>query len=140
MIKKYGLDFAKGEKKGIALIKPSYSNYHGINRFATGNYREPLAYIVALFASSKSMARLENLSCAQCASNHKVEMHHIRALKDLKPEISHVDKLRSKARRKQIPLCRLCTMDAYTSPIQTPKKGSPKSIRKEIIHCPEQGS
>lgn len=130
VIKKYGLDFAKGEKKGIALIKPTYYNDLGINRFATGNNREPLSYIAALFAAGKSMASLNNLSCAQCGSNHKVEMHHIRALKDLKPEISHVDKLMSKARRKQIPLCRVCHMDTH-HPSRLNRKD--KNIRKGIV-------
>jgi len=131
VVNKYGLDFSKGEKKGTALIKPSYSNYHGLNRFATGDYREPLPYIDALFAAGKSMARLDNLSCAKCGSTHKVEMHHVRALKDLKPEISHVDKMMSKAKRKQIQLCRVCHMDKH-HPSRRHKRN--KSIRNGKVH------
>jgi hypothetical protein len=40
-------------------------------------------------------------------------MHHIRAMKDLKPNKSWVDKLMMKAKRKQIPLCRVCHMKKH---------------------------
>jgi thymidine kinase len=97
-------------KKEIGLIKPAYSNLHGLERFALGN-KEPLTYISSLFATEKSLARLENLICIQCGSEYKVEMHHVRKLKDLKSKISYVNKLVIKAKRKQIPLCRVCHMN-----------------------------
>jgi hypothetical protein len=112
VVKRFGLDFAKGQKKGVALIKPTYTNYQGLNRFATGD-KEPIPYIAALYAKSKSMVDLDNMTCSRCGSTHKVEMHHVRALKDLKPEINYIDKLMAKARRKQIPLCRVCHMDTH---------------------------
>ena len=35
-------------------------------------------------------------------------MHHIRAMKNLNPKLSYMDKLMVKANRKQIPLCKIC--------------------------------
>lgn len=34
-----------------------------------------------------SIATLEKLSCTACGSNHRVEMHHIRMMKDLNPKL-----------------------------------------------------
>lgn len=61
-----------------------------------------------IFAENISKASLDNLRCAICYSNYRVEMHHIRMMKDLYPKISLVDRLMAKRRRKQIPLCRYC--------------------------------
>lgn len=61
-----------------------------------------------VFAENISKATLENLQCAVCESGYRVEMHHIRMMKDLNPKISFVDRLMAKRRRKQIPLCREC--------------------------------
>jgi len=64
--------------------------------------------VMALYINSVSLARLENLSCSVCSSTFKVEMHHIRMLKNLKPVKGSLDYLMAHANRKQIPLCRLC--------------------------------
>jgi len=69
-----------------------------------------LNLIPGLFQLTKSIARLDNLTCAICQSDFKVEMHHVRAMKDLNPKISGVDRLMIERRRKQIPLCRPCHM------------------------------
>jgi len=42
-----------------------------------------------------------------------VEMHHVRLLKDLNPKLSEIDRLMSKRRRKQIPLCRSCHLNHH---------------------------
>jgi hypothetical protein len=65
--------------------------------------------IIPLYAS-KSIATFDNLACEACGSNYRVEMHHVRALKDLNPKLSFIDKLMVRANRKQIPLCRKCHM------------------------------
>ena len=64
--------------------------------------------IIGLYANDLSLARLDNLSCTVCKSDYKVEMHHIRMMKDLKAIKGTLDL--SKANRKQIPLCRSCHM------------------------------
>jgi group II intron reverse transcriptase/maturase len=64
--------------------------------------------INTLYAESISVASLENLSCSNCGSKYRVEMHHVKYLKDLNPKLSKIDALMDKRRRKQIPLCREC--------------------------------
>lgn len=61
-----------------------------------------------LYAESISIASLEGLTCSVCDSDYRVEMHHVRKLKDLNPKLSKLDALMVKRRRKQIPLCRAC--------------------------------
>lgn len=72
----------------------------------------PTGVIPALY-SYKSSATLENKTCAVCESTERVEMHHVRALKDLKLNKSWVDKLMAKAKRKQIPLCQKCHINKH---------------------------
>lgn len=66
--------------------------------------------------SYKSLSTLDNRKCSVCDSEHRVEMHHIRALKDLKGK-SIVDTMMIKAKRKQIPLCRECHMKKHRGEI-----------------------
>jgi len=69
--------------------------------------------IDSLFMKNKSITSLENLNCIQCGSKYKVEIHHIRAMKDLNPNINEIDKLMIKMNRKQISLCRECHMKKH---------------------------
>lgn len=110
IVDKFGKDF-RGDSK-IGLLTPSYSGYSGAKRFATKEY-EANSSIKALYARAKSMARLYDLTCSICQSTHKVEMPHVRHLKDLNPQARMVDKLMSIAKRKQITLCRSCHMDVH---------------------------
>nr|AYE93406.1 hypothetical protein C0993_000042 [Termitomyces sp.] len=70
--------------------------------------------IKGLYASSLSLATLDNLSCSVCGSDHKVEMHHIRAMKDIKHKKGTLDYLMAGRRRKQIPVCRDCHMKYHS--------------------------
>lgn len=108
---KYGINLGDGMKQ-TALIKPQYTNYSGAQRFLV-NKMEPSEYIAALYARGKSMANLFSLSCSACGSTHKVEMPHARGVGDLNPAARPMDKLLAKANRKQIPLCRVCHMEAH---------------------------
>jgi len=69
--------------------------------------------IINSLYGTKSITTLDNLICINCKSDYKVEMHHIRAMKDLNPKISYFDKLMVKAKRKQIALCRECHMKLH---------------------------
>lgn len=69
--------------------------------------------VANLFSTHKSIASLENLPCSLYGSHYRVEMHHVRKMKDLKPNTSKVDRTMIRARRKQIPLCRSCHMDKH---------------------------
>jgi len=70
-------------------------------------------YIEQLYSKTKSIANLYNLECSICGSLYRVEMHHIRHMKDINNKLSKVDKLMISANRKQIPLCRKCHMDHH---------------------------
>lgn len=55
----------------------------------------------------RSTAILE-ASCANCNSEDKVEMHHIRHIKTLNVKLSPFDRKAAAINRKQIPLCHNC--------------------------------
>jgi nicotine oxidoreductase len=50
----------------------------------------------------------EELTCSVCNSDYRVEMHHIRKMKELNPKSDLIDKVMARKNRKQIPLCRKC--------------------------------
>jgi hypothetical protein len=60
-----------------------------------------------------TIASLDKLICTACGSGYRVEMHHIRMMKDLNPKLSYFEKLQVKLRRKQMPLCRDCHMKLH---------------------------
>lgn len=66
--------------------------------------------VVGALSQEKTNATLEYLRCKNCDSDYRVEFHHIRAMKDLNPKISNMDRLMVKANRKRIPLCIACHM------------------------------
>lgn len=71
--------------------------------------------IKSLYTQSLSAASLNGLVCSSCGSDYRVEMHHVRMLKDLNPKLSKIDQLMAKRHRKQIPLCRACHMAHHGS-------------------------
>lgn len=100
--KKFGSNL-QGEGK-IAFVKAIY----GIKPWDFKIKKSDV--LGALFASNISTASLNDLKCSVCESDYRVEMHHIRLLKDLNQELNKIDELMAKRRRKQIPLCRECHM------------------------------
>ncbi len=46
--------------------------------------------IPTLYAETLSKASLQNLKCAVCESEYRVEMHHIRMMKDLNPKLNKI--------------------------------------------------
>lgn len=76
--------------------------------------------VPALFYDSISLANLEDLSCTACQSKYRVEMHHVRMMKDLAPLKHKLDYLMAKANRKQIPLCRECHMKYHAGKLIIP--------------------
>jgi nicotine oxidoreductase len=104
---------SKGKEKIYSFMTPSYKI---TLKFLINN--NPV--IKALFGSV-SLASLDNLSCAICESDYRVEMHHIRHMKDLNPKLNYLDRLMIRRRRKQIPLCRECHMDYHRGDSKIPK-------------------
>ncbi len=66
--------------------------------------------VKALYSTNLSLAKLDNLVCVICKSDYKVEMHHIREMKDIKHKKGTLDYLMAERNRKQIPVCRDCHM------------------------------
>jgi group II intron reverse transcriptase/maturase len=113
VIKKFGPNLSPlsdDKTNNIGFIKPSYKISL---EFKTNNIK-PL--ILALFGS-KSKSVLDKAVCAICESQYRVEMHHIRALKDLNPKLSLTDRFMAMRKRKQIPLCRECHMKKHFNKI-----------------------
>lgn len=73
--------------------------------------------IAQFYANTKSLANLDNLKCSICYSNYRVEMHHIRMMKNLSPKTKSLDALMARANRKQMPLCRSCHMKYHAGDI-----------------------
>jgi hypothetical protein len=91
---------------GIGFIKPNYGISLKFNIKDIDN-------ISGLFTKDKSLASLYRLNCSNCGSSYRVEMHHVRAMKDLNPKIDGIDRLMIKMNRKQISLCRVCHMKKH---------------------------
>jgi len=95
----------KGKVKIHGFLKPSY--------VLTMKFLTNSTPIIKSLYGSKSLATLDDMVCSICGSEYRVEMHHVRALKDLNPKLSTIDKLMASRRRKQIALCRECHMKKH---------------------------
>lgn len=102
---KFGKDL-KGEDR-IGFVQAVY----GMN--AWDFKAKPIDSIPTLYAETISKASLQNLICAVCESEYRVEMHHIRMIKDLNPKLNKIDAIMAKRNRKQIPLCRKCHLEHH---------------------------
>lgn len=78
--------------------------------------------IPSLYATSISLASVLASKCMVCKSEYRVEMHHIRKLKDISHKKGELDYLMSKARRKQVPLCRECHMKYHSGNLYLSKE------------------
>lgn len=121
--KKFGY-FLKSPS-GAEFIRPKYGITLKFNE-KTGDIIQAL-YVNA---PEKSVASLDNLSCSNCGSEYRVEMHHIRELKDLEPKKDAIDKIMIKINRKQIPLCRKCHMEKHKTNCPRPlaKQGGARQL------------
>lgn len=120
--KKFGMmltiwDYEKRQKdskptKAIQLFKADFKvNAWG---FKTGPLHQNIAQF---YADTISLANLDNLKCILCSSSYRIEMHHIRMMKDLSSKTKTLDKLMVHANRKQVPLCRDCHMKYHAGHI-----------------------
>ncbi len=107
---KYGKNLAPSEKGSKGFLEAEYG-YKGL--FA----RKPINTLVPLFHSGGSNVSLRKAICNLCGSDYRVEMHHVRKMKDLNPKLSKLDSLMAKRNRKQIPLCRSCHMAKHAGEI-----------------------
>ena len=72
---------------------------------------------ILLRLNSKGISKttLEGLTSSIYDSDYRVEMHHIRMMKDLNPKANEIDKIMARKNRKQIPLCRICHMSHHNT-------------------------
>lgn len=104
--KKFGKSLSAPSSKKLPFINPSYK--------MTLKFKTKVDPTVkSTNIVSISHASLQGLVCQVCGSDYRVEMHHIRKMKDLNPKVSTVDRLMAKKNRKQIPLCRGCHMEKH---------------------------
>jgi group II intron reverse transcriptase/maturase len=114
--KKFGYNLAGSDK--VSFVKPSF-------RVNAWNFKiNQVDLIRTLFAKGLSAASLQNLSCSICGSEYRVEMHHVRALKDLNPKAYYADALMASRRRKQIPVCRECHLNIHRGVVQLPPRST----------------
>lgn len=114
----YGKDL-KG-KDDIAFVEPIYKNSPWNFKIDTEKSSTTSnGLLKTLYAESIYIASLKDLSCSSCGSKQRVEMHHVRHMKDLNPKVSKIDALMAKRRRKQIALCRVCHMEHHLKSKQT---------------------
>jgi hypothetical protein len=68
----------------------------------------PHTNAIQLTKQTLRTANIMDASCKICGSTNKIQIHHVRHLKDLNPKLSATDALMAKMRRKQIPVCHQC--------------------------------
>jgi group II intron reverse transcriptase/maturase len=91
--------------KQMKLFKPSYKlNVWDFKGYVKTNLPQ------MSYSEGISLATLDKLICSVCDSSYRVEMHHVRMMRDLSPRTKSLDALMAKVNRKQIPLCRSCHM------------------------------
>lgn len=119
---KYGKNLLGKDR--IAFVDPKYKVSPWDFKIPSNKHIDPKisdnGILKTLYAESISVASIENLVCSLCGSKYRVEMHHVRFLKDLNPKISKIDALMAKRRRKQIALCRKCHNNYHGSSKDTP--------------------
>jgi group II intron reverse transcriptase/maturase len=103
----YGKSLTVDKVSGLGLQKPSYV----VRPWAF--HTDHVSYHVNLFKRSISPASVLGLACSLCGGEYRVEMHHIRQLKDIKAGKSFIDEIMIRHKRKQIPLCRKCHMEVH---------------------------
>ena len=118
VIKKFGPSIAlydqnnRDENNKPTLISKLYKPSYRINLWDfKGSHVN--TNIKALYATGLSLANLENLNCSLCGSDYKIEIHHIREMKNIKHKTNTLD-LMAKRNRKQIPVCRDCHMKYHS--------------------------
>lgn len=100
VFKKFGRDLKGRDKHG--LVEAIYGTKAAAFNVNTDEVQ------LKIYGTGISKASLDKLVCTICESEYRVEMHHVRMMKDLNPKARTLDKIMAKKNRKQIPLCRSC--------------------------------
>ena len=105
VFKKFGRDLKGRDKHG--LVEAIYGTKAAAFNVNTDEVQ------LKIYGTGISKASLDKLVCTICESEYRVEMHHVRMMKDLNPKARTLDKIMAKKNRKQIPLCRSCHVKYY---------------------------
>lgn len=113
-LRKYGKDITlKIVKRNLEIVYLDFPspnlekapmNFYGIAKFS-----DPLA------AKDWKISTLSAIGqcCANCASEEKIEMHHVKHIKTINKKISYFDQKLARINRKQVPLCRPCHLQVH---------------------------
>jgi group II intron reverse transcriptase/maturase len=94
------LDFA-APRMATRAKENKFSGYKGD--------RDPLSVMDWKISTLDNMGQ----GCANCDSQDRVEMHHVKHIKTINPKLSSFDKLLARINRKQVPLCRRCHLQVH---------------------------
>nr|YP_009710020.1 hypothetical protein [Coleochaete scutata]QFU80125.1 hypothetical protein [Coleochaete scutata] len=104
-----GVPFTKYKDIKGPDLKPLAKDFGKRIIFGDSTLPDPL--ISLNWRTSRGTLALNSI-CAICGSNERIEMHHIRGLKYIKGK-TPVELMMMKAKRKQIPLCRIHHLEAH---------------------------
>jgi len=96
------------------LMSPKEINFIKLFYRATGIFRTRVSSIIPNLFSLKSISNLYRLVYSICSADTKIEMHHIRLMKNANPKLLKFNKIMVKINREQIPLCRNYYMKYYS--------------------------
>lgn len=95
-------------RKGDIIYRRFYNEGFKRQKIARGAYVDNLPMTVTITGGRNSLiARLQNEKCELCGANDKLEMHHIRKLKDLKGKEDWMKRMIAR-KRKTLAVCSKC--------------------------------
>ena len=120
VFRKYGKDLtireggkvvAKFEGQSCAKEK----SFRSMRRFRIS----PLVYLERINRRRFRSLKVLRAACIGCGATERVEMHHVRKLRDLKGKSGLTQRL-SPIKRKQVPLCRRCHLKVHAGKYNGP--------------------
>lgn len=78
------------------------------------DFKENISTDISIIYTTRLTRSILNKICAICQSTEKVEMHHVKHLKNMNSKLTLMEKSMVSLNRKQIPVCRICHMDIHS--------------------------
>lgn len=125
------LDSIYEKQTGQILEKERQKLIDFVKTRARSSSKDPMERLA--WRLSKGVSALY-AACVLCGSDQNVEMHHVRALKDLKQNKSALEAHMISIARKQLPLCRRCHLRAHKGNWRSTPEPFPTS---KILQCEE---
>nr|ATI20252.1 group II intron reverse transcriptase/maturase [Juglanconis oblonga] len=115
-----------GKVKIISFIGPVLSRSPMSFLGASGFY-DPFSIVDRKISTISSL----DMACANCGSEERVEMHHLRHIRTINVKLSPFDKMMARINRKQVPLCRSCHIDVHTGKYQGKSLRFMNTVKKD---------